>query len=77
MALTRPFSDTVKARAEHDPAFRVGLVEEAIDALREADLATGKLLIRDYADATRQLAHGDRICEPTTPAQCVREDADD
>ena len=77
MALSRPFSDTVKARVERDPAFRVGLVEEAIDAFREADLATGKLLMRDYVTATRQLARGDRAPEPTAAAQSVKEVAGD
>ena len=32
MTLTRDFKDTIKARAERDPAFRVALLEEALDA---------------------------------------------
>ncbi|MEM9128199.1 MAG: transcriptional regulator [Pseudomonadota bacterium] len=52
MALTRDFKDTVKARAAHDPEFRMGLFNEAIDALFSDDLETGKTLLRDYVNAT-------------------------
>lgn len=52
MALTRSFKDTIKARADRDPAFRVGLFKEAIEALLSEDLETGKLLLRDYVNAT-------------------------
>jgi DNA-binding phage protein len=52
MALTRDFKDTVKDRAERDPEFRVALLEEALDALLNADLETGKVLLRDYVNAT-------------------------
>ena len=33
MALTRSFKDTVQKRASRDPEFRVGLFDEAIEAL--------------------------------------------
>ena len=52
MALTRNFKDTVKARAERDPEFRVALLKEALDAFLSADLGTGKVLLRDYVNAT-------------------------
>lgn len=52
MALTRDFKDTIKARAEKDTEFRVGLLEEALDAFLQADLETGKVLLRDYVNAT-------------------------
>jgi hypothetical protein len=52
MALTRDFKETIKARAERDPEFRVGLLEEALDAFLSADLETGKVLLRDYVNAT-------------------------
>lgn len=52
MPLTKSFKDTVKARAERDPEFRVGLFREAIEALLSDDLETGKLLLRDYVNAT-------------------------
>ena len=52
MPLTRSFKDTVKARAERDPEFRVGLFLEAVEALLSNDLETGKALLRDYINAT-------------------------
>ncbi len=52
MALTRSFKETVKARAERDPDFRIALLREALDALLSADLDIGKALLRDYVNAT-------------------------
>ena len=52
MPLTKNFKDTIKARAERDPEFRVGLFVEAIGALLNDDLETGKILLRDYVNAT-------------------------
>ena len=52
MPLTRDFKETVQARAQADPAFRVALLEEAVDAFLNNDLETGKLLLCDYVNAT-------------------------
>ncbi len=52
MPLAKAFKDTVKARAQTDAAFRVALLEEALDAFVNNDLDTGKLLLRDYVNAT-------------------------
>ena len=52
MALTRSFKETIKARAERDPEFRMGLFREAIEAMLSDDLETGKVLLRDYVNAT-------------------------
>jgi DNA-binding phage protein len=52
MALTREFKETVKARAEHDPAFRDALLTEAINQLLSGDVETGKAVLRDYINAT-------------------------
>lgn len=52
MALTRRFKDTVKARVAQDSAFRIALLEEALNAFISADLETGKSLLRDYVNAT-------------------------
>ena len=52
MPLTRDFKQTIKARADRDPDFRAGLLEEALDAFLKADLETGKVLLRDYVNAT-------------------------
>ena len=52
MALTRSFKDTVKARAERDPAFRDALLTEAVDQFLAGDFDTGKAVLRDYINAT-------------------------
>jgi len=52
MPLTKDFKDTIKARAERDPEFRAGLFREAIEAMLSDDLETGKVLLRDYVNAT-------------------------
>jgi DNA-binding phage protein len=52
MTLTRSFKETVKERAAQDPVFRVGLLEEAVEALLRGELEVGKILLRDYINAT-------------------------
>ncbi len=52
MALTRDFKDTVRARAQQDPAFREGLLKEGVECLLSGDVQTGKILLRDYINAT-------------------------
>jgi DNA-binding phage protein len=50
--LTKDLCKTVKARADRDPAFRVGLYREAVQALIEADFGTARILLRDFINAT-------------------------
>ena len=52
MALTRDFRQTVQARVKSDPAFRRGLLSEAVESLLAGDVALGKELLRDYINAT-------------------------
>jgi DNA-binding phage protein len=52
MPLTREFKETVKARAERDPAFREALLFEAVEQLLAGELADGKAVLRDYINAT-------------------------
>lgn len=52
MALSRDFKETIKARAETDPAFRRALVEEASECLLNNEFDTAKALVRDYINAT-------------------------
>ncbi|WP_306118168.1 MULTISPECIES: transcriptional regulator [unclassified Roseitalea] len=52
MALTREFQQTVKTRAQRDPEFRLGLLREALDAFLSDDIASGKIMLRDYVNAT-------------------------
>jgi hypothetical protein len=52
MALTRSFKETVRDRAERDPAFRDALLKEAVECLLSGNVDTGKLVLRDYVNAT-------------------------
>lgn len=52
MALTKAFKDTVKARAERDPAFRAALLSDAVALMLEGDVETGKAVLRDFINAT-------------------------
>lgn len=69
MALTRDFKQTMKARAERDPAFRDALLTEAIELLLAGDLDTGKAVLRDYINATIGF---ERLAQETgTPAKSL------
>ena len=52
MALTKDVADTVRARAQRDPGFRRELLRGAIEAFLEGDIGTGKIVLRDYINAT-------------------------
>lgn len=52
MPLTRDFRDTVQARARTDPAFREGLLKEGVECLLAGDIEAGKIILRDYINAT-------------------------
>ena len=52
MALTRDFKETVQARAIVDPLFREGLLNEGVQCLLGGDIVAGKILLRDYINAT-------------------------
>ena len=52
MALTRDFKETVMGRARRDPKFREGLLREAVECLLANDMEAGKILLRDYINAT-------------------------
>ncbi|MEL7028201.1 MAG: transcriptional regulator [Pseudomonadota bacterium] len=52
MPLTRSFRETVLARAERDPAFRRGLLTEALDCFLAGEIEEGKSILRDYVNAT-------------------------
>ena len=52
MALTRDFKETILARVERDPDFREALLEEAVLCLISNDAEIGKLVLRDYINAT-------------------------
>ena len=52
MALTRNFKETVQARAKRDPSFRRELFCEALESFLAGDVETGKIILRDYINAT-------------------------
>lgn len=69
MVLTREFKTTVKDRAARDPAFAEALLTEAIDLLLDGDVATGKLILRDYINATS--GFGDLAARTGTPVKSL------
>ena|ERR1700676_2185851 len=52
MALTRDFRETVQARVKRDPAYRKGLLSDAMESLLSGDVALCKELLRDYINTT-------------------------
>ena len=52
MPLTRDFKETIRARAKRDGAFRRALLKEAIDCMLAGEVDTGKIVLRDYINAT-------------------------
>ncbi len=52
MALTRDFKLTIQERAQRDGAFRKALLREGIECLLAGDVETGKVVLRDYINAT-------------------------
>jgi DNA-binding phage protein len=52
MPLSRSFKETVKARVDSDPAFRDALLKESLELVLTGEVDTGKLVLRDYINAT-------------------------
>lgn len=52
MALSRTFKETVCARAQHDPAYRERMLQEAVQTLVSGDMETAKSLLQLYVNAT-------------------------
>jgi hypothetical protein len=52
MALTRNFRETIRDRAQREPAFRRALLQEAVEQMLGGDVDTGKSMIRNYINAT-------------------------
>ncbi len=50
--LPRNFRDTVRARAEREPAFRRALFQEAVQALLQGETDEGRAALRGYINAT-------------------------
>ena len=52
MAITRNFKETIQARALKDSKFRTGLLKESIESMLAGDTEAGKMILRDYINAT-------------------------
>jgi DNA-binding phage protein len=52
MALTREFKETVVENLRRDSRFRRAMLAEAIQEFLDGDIRVGKLLLRDYINAT-------------------------
>jgi DNA-binding phage protein len=52
MALTRDFRDTIRERAQREPAFRRSLLREGLQLINNGDFATGRAVLRNYINAT-------------------------
>lgn len=52
MALTTNFRETVRARAQRDPDFRIALMREAVEKLIDGDVETGLSILGNYVNAT-------------------------
>jgi len=58
MALTRDFRDTIRERAQREPAFRESLLREGLQLINNGDFATGRSILRKYSNARHaEIAH--------------------
>lgn len=60
MPLSREFKELVVARAKNDPDFRKGLIVEAINMILGGEITAGRIMLRDYINATGAM---DEICQ--------------
>jgi len=68
MALTRDFRETVRERAEQDPAFRRALLREALEVMQNGEYEVGRAGLRTYINATigfSKLAKKTKISSPS------------
>jgi len=52
MPLSREFNQTIRERAERDPAFRLAMLQDALSALDVGEAFDAKILLRDFINAT-------------------------
>lgn len=52
IGLTQEFLVTVQARARRDKKFRQALLQEAVSCILNGELEVGKVVLRDYVNAT-------------------------
>lgn len=56
MPLSREFKELVVARAKEDPEFRRELIVEAVNMILAGEITPGRLMLRDYINATGSMA---------------------
>jgi DNA-binding phage protein len=52
MALTSDFREGIQARMRREPAFRRGMLSEALESLLSGEVELAKEILRDYINAT-------------------------
>ncbi|HEX5424060.1 MAG TPA: hypothetical protein VFW94_10960 [Candidatus Acidoferrales bacterium] len=52
MTLTRDCKKTIQARIQREAGFREALLREGIENFLSGDVETGKIILRDFIDAT-------------------------
>jgi len=52
MAPTRDFKETIRARVKARSGFRKALLREGIENFLSGDVETGKIILRDFINAT-------------------------
>jgi hypothetical protein len=78
MALTCDFCDTIRERAQREPAFSQSLLREGLQLINSGDSATGRAVLRNYISATIgfvELAreNKDPLAQPATHVRPERE----
>ncbi|HXC34054.1 MAG TPA: transcriptional regulator [Verrucomicrobiae bacterium] len=56
MPLIRDFKETIQARVRRHPGFREALFREGIECFLSGDVETGKIILRDFINATMGFA---------------------
>lgn len=67
MALTKDFRETIRSRAQREPAFRRSLLQEAVELLLAGDAETGQGLFRNCINATVGFEEPARAVHTPTP----------
>lgn len=52
MTLTRHYEETIRARLQRDSGFREALLREGIEHFLSGDVEAGKIILRDFINAT-------------------------
>ncbi len=69
MALTRDFKETLKERAERDPAFAKAMLDEAATAFLNGEPHVARLILRDLVNAS--VGFEDLAAETNRPSKSL------